>query len=192
MNCRWLKMKKIVGAVVIFCIILTMCFTTIVSSSIKNDEEYVEDYAVDASVSYDVEITTPEQGNLYAIGAQFFRLPFNWTVIFGPITIRADVVGLNGFSVKFYIDDVLQTTPYDGLISDGLGNPLGGLNAWCGDTQTWIKSIVNLASYAGETVQFRYRLGTDDSLGKEGWYLDDFQVQGCVPVGRVFFPLINR
>ena len=33
--------------------------------------------------------------------------------------------------------------------------------------------------FGGDTVQFRYRLGTDDSVGIDGWYLDDVKVQSC-------------
>ena len=39
--------------------------------------------------------------------------------------------------------------------------------------------MVDLSSWAGQTVSFRYRLGTDNIIGKEGWYVDDAVVQGC-------------
>src|SRR6185436_16875984 len=31
-----------------------------------------------------------------------------------------------------------------------------------------------------QTVQFRFRLGTDAGVGTEGWYVDDYLVQSCV------------
>ena len=46
-----------------------------------------------------------------------------------------------------------------------LDNPLGGLQAWCGDPQPYLNSIVDVSAYAGQTVQFRLRLGTDSSVG---------------------------
>ncbi len=73
----------------------------------------------------------------------------------------------------------LLTDPYDGPISANYGNPLGGQNAWCGDPQDWLNSVVELDAYAGQTVQFRFRLGSDESSGREGWYVDDLVVQGC-------------
>jgi hypothetical protein len=74
----------------------------------------------------------------------------------------------------------LLTDPYDGPISASFSNPLANLNAWCGP-QDWLKSVVSLGTYAGSTVQFRFRLGSDSSVARDGWYLDDVKVQSCVP-----------
>lgn len=75
----------------------------------------------------------------------------------------------------------LLTDPYDGAVNTGFQNPLGGLNAWCGDPQAYLRSVVDLTSYAGQTVQFRFRLGTDSTVGRvpDGWYIDDVSVQSC-------------
>ncbi|MCA9933066.1 MAG: choice-of-anchor J domain-containing protein, partial [Anaerolineales bacterium] len=73
----------------------------------------------------------------------------------------------------------LLTDPYDGPVDNGYSNPLAGKDAWCGDPQDWLNSIVDVSDYAGQTVQFRFRLGTDSSVGREGWYLDDVKVQSC-------------
>jgi hypothetical protein len=81
------------------------------------------------------------------------------------------------------LDTELDTDPYDGLISTSYSNPLGGRNGWCGDPQDWLESIVDVDAYAGQTVRLRFRLGTDSSVGREGWYLDDVSVQSCVPAG---------
>lgn len=79
------------------------------------------------------------------------------------------------------LDAELQTDPYDGLVSDDWGNPLANRRAWCGDPQEWLDSIVSLDEYAGETVQFRFRLGTDVAFGREGWFVDQVRVQACQP-----------
>lgn len=72
----------------------------------------------------------------------------------------------------------LLTDPYDGVVSDQFGNPLAGLNAYCG-VKDWTDSIVDVSIYSGDTVQFRYRLASDESVGHDGWYLDDVKVQSC-------------
>jgi hypothetical protein len=76
----------------------------------------------------------------------------------------------------------LQTDPYNGAVSGSFSNPLAGLSAWCGDPQAWLNSIVDLTAWAGSTVQFRFRIGTDTTAGRvpHGWYLDDVKVQACV------------
>lgn len=75
----------------------------------------------------------------------------------------------------------LLTDPYDGTIASTVNNPLSGSQAWCGDPQDWLNSVVDVSAYAGQTVRFRFRLGTDASLGREGWYIDDVKVQSCRP-----------
>ncbi len=75
----------------------------------------------------------------------------------------------------------MMTDPYDGAIDGGFSNPLIGFDAWCGDPQAWLRSVVDLDAYAGQTVQFRFRLGTDSSVSHPGWDIDDVWVQSCVP-----------
>jgi len=77
-------------------------------------------------------------------------------------------------------DPVLETDPYDGVVSSSFGNPLAGLNAWCGDPQPYLNSVVNLDAYAGMNVQLRIRFGTDNSVSHPGWYVDDVLVQSCI------------
>jgi hypothetical protein len=74
----------------------------------------------------------------------------------------------------------LLTDPYNGPIASGNQNPLSGMDAWCGDPQNWLNSVVAMDSYAGQAVQIRFRLGTDNAVGREGWYVDDVKVQSCV------------
>ncbi|HEV2845376.1 MAG TPA: choice-of-anchor J domain-containing protein, partial [Thermoanaerobaculia bacterium] len=77
------------------------------------------------------------------------------------------------------IESQLLTDPYDGPVSTCCGNPVGGTNAWCGDPQDWKLSVVDLSGFAGQTVRLRFRLGTDDIISREGWYIDDVTVQSC-------------
>jgi hypothetical protein len=74
----------------------------------------------------------------------------------------------------------LLTDPYDGPLSSIFGNPRGGDDAWCGDPQDWLKSVVDLDALAGSDVQFRFVMATDSSVNREGWYLDDVNVQSCL------------
>ncbi len=72
----------------------------------------------------------------------------------------------------------LLVGPYRGTVSSSFGNPLAGLQAWCGTT-TYINTIANVDLYAGQTVQFRMRLGSDTSASNPGWDVDDVVVQAC-------------
>lgn len=72
--------------------------------------------------------------------------------------------------------------PYRGAITSSFGNPLGGKSGWCGDPQPYTKTVVDLQSYAGQTVKFRFQLGHDRLPHRTApnWAIDDVRVSGCV------------
>lgn len=76
-------------------------------------------------------------------------------------------------------DANMLTDPYDGPMDGGFSNPAAGLDAWCGDPQAWMNSVVDLSAWAGQTVQLRFRLATDSSVAHPGWWIDDIRVQSC-------------
>jgi hypothetical protein len=95
-------------------------------------------------------------------------------------------ISTNGGASWTPLTPVPETDPYDGTIAC-CSNPLTGLEAWCGQPDPWTESGVNLDAYAGQTVQFRFRLGTDSSAtAYYGWDIDDVVVQSCVPAAPDF------
>ena len=62
---------------------------------------------------------------------------------------------------------------YVGALSTAYSNPLGGRNAFTGDSFQYVLTRVNLSAFAGEDVVIRFRLGTDVSVGDVGWSVDD-------------------
>jgi len=87
-------------------------------------------------------------------------------------------VSTNGGTTWTQITAGLLTDPYDGLVDAG-NIALGGRQGWCGDPADWTKAVVDLAPYAGQTIQLRFRLGSDTGTGREGWYIDDVEVTSC-------------
>lgn len=73
----------------------------------------------------------------------------------------------------------LVTDPYDFGLSAQYSNPHGSADAWCGDPQDWLNSVIDINDYSGQNVIFRFHLATDSTVSHEGWYIDDFKVQGC-------------
>lgn len=100
----------------------------------------------------------------------------------GLIEISTD----NGTTWTQLVSPRQLTDPYDGPVQSGFSNPLVGLNAWCGDPQDWLNSIIDINSFAGLSVRFRFRLGTDSSIGQPGWWIDDVKVQYCPQAGLIF------
>jgi hypothetical protein len=78
--------------------------------------------------------------------------------------------------------DFVQVFPgvggYNSMIRRGAA-PTGpfarGAQVWSSLTD-WQKVEVKLAAYAGNSVQFRFRFGSNATTGREGWYIDDLTV----------------
>ncbi len=68
---------------------------------------------------------------------------------------------------------------YTGEIDGTADNPLAGRQAWSGDSGGYINSVINLpASFNGQTIKIRFRMGTDEATGAPGVHIDGFQVIG--------------
>ncbi len=75
---------------------------------------------------------------------------------------------------------------YSGTISNNFSNPLAGRAAWTGSNgAAFTQVIVNLASYSGQSLRFRFREGTDTSVARTGWFVDDVLVSSTVPCTTV-------
>lgn len=92
----------------------------------------------------------------------------------------------DGLNFNQIDNSLLLTQPYTGPTAGGFSHPLpGGTQAWCGDPpQEPMVSVVNLNDYAGEEVRFRFRLSSDSSASRDGWFVDDVKVQSCVSNGQ--------
>ncbi len=67
---------------------------------------------------------------------------------------------------------------YNGTISTGFSNPIGGRQAWTGNSAAFVESRINLLAYASQpTVKLRWRFGTDNSVTATGWNVDDITLQ---------------
>jgi len=85
-----------------------------------------------------------------------------------------------GVSWAFVEESDILTNGYNGRVKSGVVNPIAGKKAWCFSTGDWVRTVVQLSPYKGETVQFRFRLGSGNAGAAEGWYIDDVLVQTCV------------
>ena len=68
---------------------------------------------------------------------------------------------------------------YNGTLSAGSQNPLAGRDAFTAESNGYISSRLDLASLAGQSVRFRFRIGTDVNTGDVGWFIDDVRIRTC-------------
>ncbi len=80
-----------------------------------------------------------------------------------------DILDAGGVFLSGGYTNVLNNSP----------NPLANRAAWTGATpNAYINTSVRLpASTFGQTVQFRWRLGTNDSFGVGGWWIDSITLE---------------
>src|ERR1019366_5583176 len=75
---------------------------------------------------------------------------------------------------------------YKSTIYTGYANPLAGRAAWSGNSGGFITTLVNLpAAASGQTVQLKWRCGTDNGNGSAGWWIDSVALvnRGCLCCG---------
>jgi len=65
---------------------------------------------------------------------------------------------------------------YPGIIAADSDSPIGGRWAFTGDSAGYAMSVVDLGGYAGQSVQIRFRMATDGSVGAPGWFIDDVEI----------------
>ncbi len=70
---------------------------------------------------------------------------------------------------------------YTGQIYPNYINPLKGRSAFIGSSHGYISTRLNLASLAGQTVSFRWRMGLDDDTSAWGWWVDNVKIYNCIP-----------
>ena len=68
---------------------------------------------------------------------------------------------------------------YNGTIPTGFLNPLGGRSAFLGSSNGYISSRIDVSPLTGQSVRFRFRLGSDDQVDDYGWFVDDVAVYSC-------------
>jgi photosystem II stability/assembly factor-like uncharacterized protein len=69
---------------------------------------------------------------------------------------------------------------YTGTISDKDYNPLGGRMAWSGNSGGYIDTVINLGpNLVGQTVTFRFRMGSDFSVAAPGVHIDNLAFTGA-------------
>jgi hypothetical protein len=86
---------------------------------------------------------------------------------------------------------------YNKTLSSSNGNPLGGRSAFGGVSNGYISTRYNLSSpgssLAGNSVRFRFRIGTDSSIDDLGWMIDEVQIYTCAERGEsLYLPILMQ
>jgi uncharacterized repeat protein (TIGR01451 family) len=74
---------------------------------------------------------------------------------------------------------------YNRTLSSCCDNPLPGRQAFSGNSGAYLQTVVDLSSFESDHVRFRFRMGTDSSIGGVGWRVDDVEVRTDVAVTNI-------
>ena len=92
----------------------------------------------------------------------------------GVLEIR---IGTNGYADITNAGGVFLSGGYNARISSLYSNALGGRWAWSGNSGGYISTVVALpATAGGQTAQLRWRCGSDNGNGGNGWRIDSISV----------------
>jgi uncharacterized repeat protein (TIGR01451 family) len=70
---------------------------------------------------------------------------------------------------------------YISVLSTSRSNPLPGRSAWTGNSGGFITTVVNLpVAASGQTIQLRWRCGSDNRTSGTGWYVDTVSISSSV------------
>ena len=100
-------------------------------------------------------------------------------------------ISINGgaFTDLITAGGAFNTNGYDGVLSTLYQNPLAGRSAWTGSSAGFITTTVTLPmTAAGSSVRLQWRLGTDATVGKTGWYVDTLSLTDGVACCRALVP----
>ena len=70
---------------------------------------------------------------------------------------------------------------YNSTISANYGSPIGGRSAFSGSSGGFIKTVIPLDDYVGQTVSIRFRESDDSSVSDVGWWVDDIVISSGTP-----------
>ena len=76
----------------------------------------------------------------------------------------------------------IRSNGYTRTISSDYSNPLAGRQAFAGNSSGYLRTDVDLSPYVGQSIRLRFRLGTDSSVGSNGWYIDQVRILDLVSV----------
>ena len=71
---------------------------------------------------------------------------------------------------------------YNRTISTDRGSPIAGRQAWSGNSEGFITTVVNLPFIFAGNSRLRWRMASDTGGSNEGWRVDTVNIAGCAPV----------
>ncbi|HEV8593185.1 MAG TPA: M36 family metallopeptidase [Pyrinomonadaceae bacterium] len=173
--------------------------TNFVTTTINSDSAPNSAYALDpTAVGGGTDLTSPAIPITAQAATVSFRHRFDTEPGWDGGLLEISIGG-GGYQDVIAAGGAFVSNGYNGVLGvNTAGNsPLGGRNAWSGNSNGYITSVVRLpAAASGQNVQLRWRFGADDNTtgsgANPGWNIDGIQVAGSYTCGVVAPPIRSR
>lgn len=150
------------------------------------------DIVMDAAIAMTEGVALPASAPVY------FRFNHSYMFEVYPNPLVPSVfLYLDGGLVEYSTNDgdtwmdagaLFDSGGYNGSIYDYWANPLAGRPAFVNTSYGYMSSRLELTPLAGQSVRFRFRIGTDSEGGDYGWFLDDIRLYACGTVAATATP----
>lgn len=125
-----------------------------------------------------------------------FRHNYDFEIGSAPFDGGVLEISLNGgaFTDLITAGGAFNANGYNGVISTNYQNPLAGRSAWSGSSAGFITTTATLPmAAAGSSVRLQWRLATDLTIAKTGWYVDSVAITDGFDCCRALVPplLVN-
>ncbi|MBK6767121.1 MAG: immune inhibitor A [bacterium] len=92
------------------------------------------------------------------------------------------------FATLHPVEGYPKTTRYQASSTRPYNGPVPGQSCFAGTIDTWTKEQFDLSTFAGSSVQLRWRFAADSASVNEGWYVDDVAVYKISTATPTFVP----
>lgn len=137
-------------------------------------------YGADVALASDHQWSMTNPVTIPAAGRMWFDHAFEFehmgTTNFDGAVLEYSTNGTTWNDAIAFIDG---GQAYNGTIATGNGNILESRNGFVRSSFGYTGTRLNLAPLAGQSVRFRFRVGTDTSVGSLGWAIDNVTMYSC-------------
>jgi uncharacterized repeat protein (TIGR01451 family) len=139
-------------------------------SNVRSASPITSWYAPDPTVESDFYLTIPGiteiTASTFLSFSHYYSVETNWD---GCVL----EVSTNGGASYTDAGALITQNGYTGTINANPASAISGRPAFTGATLGFITTVVDLSSFVGQTINFRFRMASDQIIGGEGWYIDD-------------------
>jgi len=91
-------------------------------------------------------------------------------------------ISTNGGISFFDVGSSMVMNGYNTNIGTSSNTDIGGRSGFSGNSNGYIRTIVDLSVYGGQNVDLRFMYGSDDNTFSTGWYIDEIMIYDALKI----------